>query len=128
MVAYFRHSAQGLEESKQILYLKGPVGGGKSSVVERLKTLMQKNPIYVLIDPNEKNPELRMSPVFESPLGLFTAEEHGEELENEYGIPRRYLNTVPSGWAQQKLREFDGDVTKFASRRSTRPRTRRSAS
>lgn len=114
MVAYFRHSAQGLEESKQILYLKGPVGGGKSSVVERLKTLMQKNPIYVLIDPSEKNPELRMSPVFESPLGLFTAEEHGEELENEYGIPRRYLNTVPSGWAQQKLREFDGDVTKFA--------------
>ena len=37
MVAYFRHFAQGLEESKQILYLKGPVGGGKSSLVERLK-------------------------------------------------------------------------------------------
>lgn len=113
MVAYFRHFAQGLEESKQILYLKGPVGGGKSSLVERLKVLMQQNPIYVLKDPNEKNPELQLSPLFESPLGLFNALEHGEALEAEYGIPSRYLNTVMSGWAQQKLREFGGDVTKF---------------
>ena len=57
IVAYFTASAQGLEESKQILYLKGPVGGGKSSVVERLKTLMMKMPIYVLKDKSEKNPE-----------------------------------------------------------------------
>lgn len=113
MVAYFRHSAQGLEESKQILYLKGPVGGGKSSVVEHLKTLMMKHPIYVLKDADEKNPELQMSPVFESPLTLFNAAEHGEELEDAFGIPSRYLNSVPSGWAQQKIREFDGDITKF---------------
>ena len=31
VVCYFRHAAQGLEEKKQILYLLGPVGGGKSS-------------------------------------------------------------------------------------------------
>jgi serine protein kinase len=48
IVSYFRHSAQGLEEKKQILYLMGPVGGGKSSLAEKLKLLMQKNPIYVL--------------------------------------------------------------------------------
>jgi predicted Ser/Thr protein kinase len=30
MVSYIRHAAQGLEEKKQILYLLGPVGGGKS--------------------------------------------------------------------------------------------------
>lgn len=113
IVAYFRHNAQGLEESKQILYLKGPVGGGKSSLVETLKNLMQQNPIYVLKDPNEKNPELAISPLFESPLTLFGAAEHGESLQEEFGIPSRYLNTVPSGWAQQKLKEFDGDVTKF---------------
>jgi serine protein kinase len=113
LVAYFRHFAQGLEESKQIVYLKGPVGGGKSSLVEQLKTLMQVHPIYVLKDPSEKNPELQISPVFESPLGLFSAAEHGEDLENEYGINRRYLNTVMSGWAQEKLREFNGDWTKF---------------
>ena len=40
LVAYFRQSAQGLEEKKQVLYLLGPVGGGKSSLAERLKELM----------------------------------------------------------------------------------------
>src|SRR3546814_13921738 len=38
LVGYFRYAAQGLEERKQILYLLGPVGGGKSSLAERLKT------------------------------------------------------------------------------------------
>ena len=59
IVAYFRHAAQGLEENKQILYLLGPVGGGKSSLAEKLKSLMEREPIYCL----------KGSPVFESPLG-----------------------------------------------------------
>ena len=42
IVSYFRHAAQGLEERKQILYLLGPVGGGKSSLAERLKKLMER--------------------------------------------------------------------------------------
>ena len=113
IAAYFRNSAAGLEESKQILYLKGPVGGGKSSLAERLKSLMQKFPIYVLYDETETDVEKKMSPVLDSPLGLFNAFEHGEMLEAEYGIPRRYLNTVMSGWAQEKLKEFNGDITKF---------------
>src|SRR6478752_3626159 len=37
VVSHFRHAAQGLEEKKQILYLLGPVGGGKSSIAERLE-------------------------------------------------------------------------------------------
>lgn len=114
MVAYFRHFAQGLEESKQILYLKGPVGGGKSSLVERLKELMQVHPIYVLKDSKEKNLELQISPVLESPLTLFNKNEHSTELESVYGIDPRYINTVASGWAQEKLREFGGDITKFS--------------
>ena len=32
IVSYLTHASQGLEEQKQILYLLGPVGGGKSSV------------------------------------------------------------------------------------------------
>ena len=48
VVSFFRHAAQGLEERKQILYLLGPVGGGKSSIAERLKYLMQKAPFYAL--------------------------------------------------------------------------------
>src|ERR1700686_3437345 len=34
MVGFFRPAAQGLEERKQVLYLPGPVGGGKSSLAE----------------------------------------------------------------------------------------------
>ncbi|HNI21116.1 MAG TPA: hypothetical protein PLS35_20545, partial [Nitrospira sp.] len=61
IVSYFRHAAQGLEEKKQILYLLGPVGGGKSSLAEKLKSLVEKIPFYAI----------KGSPVHESPLGLF---------------------------------------------------------
>jgi len=47
IVGFFRHAAQGLEERKQIIYLLGPVGGGKSSLAERLKQLMEKEPVSV---------------------------------------------------------------------------------
>ena len=46
IVAYFRHAAQGLEERKQMLYLLGPVGGGKSSLADKLKMLMENIPFY----------------------------------------------------------------------------------
>ena len=72
IVSFFRHAAQGLEERKQILYLLGPVGGGKSSLAERLKALVELKPIYVLKAGDE------VSPVFESPLGLFNAEQMGD--------------------------------------------------
>jgi serine protein kinase len=65
IVGFFRHAAQGLEERKQVLYLLGPVGGGKSSLGERLKALMEQEPIYVLKAGDQ------LSPIFESPLGLF---------------------------------------------------------
>ena len=62
IVAYFRHAAQGLEEKKQILYLLGPVGGGKSSLAERLKLLMEKVPFLLnekaSIDPLSPGPIL----------------------------------------------------------------------
>lgn len=108
IVGYFKHSAQGLEEKKQILYLLGPVGGGKSSLAERLKELIQKCPIYVLADKDGN-----MSPVFETPLGLFNKTDFGPILEKEYGIPRRYLTDVMSPWAVKRLKEYDGDKTCF---------------
>ena len=83
IVGFFRHAAQGLEERKQILYLLGPVGGGKSSLSERLKALIEAEPIYVLKAGDD------LSPVFESPLGLFDPERHGRRLEDRYGIPLR---------------------------------------
>lgn len=103
IVSFFRHAAQGLEEKKQILYLLGPVGGGKSSLAEKLKELMQNQPIYAL----------KGSPIFESPLGLFHPKEDGKILEEEYGIPQRYLNAVMSPWAVKRLHEFGGDISQF---------------
>ncbi|MDO9427692.1 MAG: PrkA family serine protein kinase [Methylobacterium sp.] len=107
IVSFFRHAAQGLEERKQILYLLGPVGGGKSSLAERLKALMEVHPIYVLKAGNE------VSPVFESPLGLFDPEVMGAEIQERYGIPRRRLTGLMSPWALKRLDEFNGDISKF---------------
>ena len=103
VVAYFRHAAQGLEEKKQILYLLGPVGGGKSSIAEKLKELTERVPFYAI----------KGSPVNDSPLGLFNFEEDGPILEDQYGIPRRYLRTIPSPWAVKRLHEFNGDISQF---------------
>jgi serine protein kinase len=103
VVSYFRHAAQGLEERKQILYLLGPVGGGKSSIAEKLKHLMEKIPFYCI----------KGSPVNESPLGLFNEDEDGAILEEDFGIPRRYLRNIPSPWAVKRLNEFNGDINQF---------------
>ena len=107
IVGYLRHAAQGLEERKQILYLLGPVGGGKSSLAERLKALMEAYPIYVLKAGDQ------VSPVFESPLGLFDPELMGAELESRYNIPRRRLTGLMSPWCVKRLDEFEGDITRF---------------
>jgi len=104
VVSYFRHAAQGLEEKKQILYLLGPVGGGKSSIAERLKQLMERIALY----------SIKGSPVNESPLGLFNPTEDGLLLEEQYGIPRRYLNRVLSPWAVKRLEEYGGDIRRFS--------------
>eukprot|EP00747_Dinoflagellata_sp_TGD_P147418 gnl/TRDRNA2_/TRDRNA2_176816_c5_seq10.p1 gnl/TRDRNA2_/TRDRNA2_176816_c5~~gnl/TRDRNA2_/TRDRNA2_176816_c5_seq10.p1 ORF type:complete len:641 (-),score=119.99 gnl/TRDRNA2_/TRDRNA2_176816_c5_seq10:237-2159(-) len=103
IVSFFRHAAQGLEEKKQILYLLGPVGGGKSSLAEKLKSLMQKVPFYAI----------KGSPVNESPLGLFDPSEDAQILEEEYGIPARYLKNIMSPWAVKRLHEYGGDISQF---------------
>ena len=108
IVGYFRHAAQGLEERKQVLYLLGPVGGGKSSLAERLKLLMEKMPIYVLKAGKD------ISPVFESPLGLFDPIRMGDTLEKSYKIPKRRLTGLASPWALKRLDEFGGDISKFS--------------
>jgi serine protein kinase len=96
IVGYFRYAAQGLEERKQILYLLGPVGGGKSTLAERLKQLME------------------MTPIYESPLGMFSREKFGDLLETKYGIPRRRLTGLASPWAIKRLDQFGGDLGKFS--------------
>ncbi|MFD1986369.1 PrkA family serine protein kinase [Mesorhizobium newzealandense] len=108
IAGYFRYASQGLEERKQILYLLGPVGGGKSSLAERLKKLMEQRPIYTLKVGNQ------ISPVFESPLGLFHPDRMGDLLQDKYGIARRRLNGLISPWAAKRLDELSGDISKFS--------------
>jgi len=108
IVGFFRHASQGLEERKQILYLLGPVGGGKSTVADILKRLVEQEPIYVLKAGDQ------ISPIFESPLGLFDRERMGELLETKYNIPKRLLNGLISPWAVKRLEEFKGDLSKFS--------------
>ena len=94
IVSFFKRAALGLEESKQVLYLLGPVGGGKSSLAQRLRELMENEPIYII----------EGSPLFESPLNVF----HGkyvEQLEKEYGIPKTAVRTIPSPWLVKRLEE-----------------------
>lgn len=103
VVGFLKHSAQGLEESKQILYLLGPVGSAKSSLVERLKELMEREPVFVLADQDGN-----LSPVFEPPYGLFSP-----SYSKELGIPERHLKYKMSPWATKRLNEYKGDYSKF---------------
>lgn len=100
IVSFFKHAAQNLEESRQILYLLGPVGSCKSSLVECLKKLMEKEPIYVLAD-HEGN----RSPILEHPINICD-----DTFLGELGLTR---TNIPSPWAVKRLKEYKGDISRF---------------
>ncbi|HEY1371218.1 MAG TPA: serine protein kinase, partial [Candidatus Binatia bacterium] len=61
IVRYFHAASLKGEESRQVLYLMGPVGSGKSSLVEKLhRGLEESNPIFAI----------EGCPMFEEPLHL----------------------------------------------------------
>lgn len=113
VVSFLTQAAQGLECSRQVMFCVGPVGSAKSSLVERLKKLGEKYPIYVLRAFNKAKGYWENSPCFESPLGLVDYSKHGEQVSKEYNIPKRYLTQIASPWAVKRLRENNGDLTKF---------------
>jgi serine protein kinase len=116
VVSYLRHAEQQLEESKSILYLLGPVGGGKSSLAEKLKELMEEEPIYVLgceMKNKSGESEYELSPLFESPLNLFNNKDLRKKISETYNIPKYAFRTIPSPWALQRLRDNNGDLSKF---------------
>ena len=61
IVRYFHSASLKGEESRQVLYLVGPVGSGKSSLVERLKKGLEELSFFYAIDG---------CPMFEYPLHL----------------------------------------------------------
>ena len=72
------------------------------------KALIETQPIYVLAAGDE------LSPVFESPLGLFRPETMGAALFSRYGIPPRRLAGICSPWATKRLEFLDGDISRFS--------------
>jgi hypothetical protein len=111
-VSYFKHAAQGLEEKKQILYLLGPVGGGKSSLAEKLKALMEVMPFYAL--KGFAGQRIAARPVL-IPRRMAPCS------KKEYGIPRRYLTGLMSPWAVKRLHEFNGDISQVPRGQALRP-------
>lgn len=61
IVRYFKSASMKGEESRQVLYLMGPVGSGKSSLVEKFKRSLELGPLFYTI----KN-----CPMHEEPLHL----------------------------------------------------------
>ncbi len=61
IVRYFHSASLKGEESRQVLYLVGPVGSGKSSLVERLKKGLEQLPPFYSVE---------NCPMFEEPLHL----------------------------------------------------------
>lgn len=76
IVSYFHAAAMQGEESRQVLYLVGPVGSGKSSLVEALKKALEGcEPIYAL----------KGCPMREEPLHL-VPKHLREEFEEILGV------------------------------------------
>jgi serine protein kinase len=81
LVEYFKSAAQRLEVRKRILLLMGPVGGGKSTIVNMLKrgledwTETEGGAVYAIKD----------CPMHEEPLHLIPHQLR-EEIEKHYGI------------------------------------------
>jgi serine protein kinase len=101
-VMRFLHSAamKG-EESRQVLLLLGPVGAGKSALVEHIKTALEDcEMIYVL----------EGCPVREEPLHLIPRSLRSE-FEEEYGI--KIEGDLCPVCRHRLLNEFEGDFTKF---------------
>jgi serine protein kinase len=105
IVSFIETAAKGGEQKRQILYFRGPVGTGKSSFTERLKQLMEKEPIYVL----KCNKTGQVSPFQDSPFAVFR--DHKDEVMAEYpSIPEHALTTRLSPWAVKRLQAAGNDM------------------
>jgi len=81
IVEYFGSAAQRLEVRKRILLLMGPVGGGKSTIVNLLKRGLER---YTRTDDGAVY-AIKSCPMHEEPLHLIP-ESIRPEIEREYGI------------------------------------------
>ncbi len=95
-----------IENGARIIVLRGPVGSGKTEMATILEKLIEKQPIYLL----KCKKTGTISPFNDTPLCLFSKDDIAEDASKELGVPRRYLNQVPSAWVMKRLAHHDGDV------------------
>lgn len=101
IVRYFHSAAMRGEESRQVLYLVGPVGAGKSSIIESIKNLLESGPpIYVISGCPMREEPLHLVPKH---LRNVFQKEFGVHIEGDLCPVCRYrLKT-----------EFNGEYEKF---------------
>lgn len=101
LVSYFYSAAMQGEEARQVLYLVGPVGAGKSSLVEALKKAVENcPPVYAL----------EGCPMREEPLHLIPKHLRGE-FEDELGI--KVEGDLCPVCRHRLKHEFNGEYEKF---------------
>lgn len=101
LVSYFYSAAMQGEEARQVLYLVGPVGAGKSSLVESLKKAVENcPPVYAL----------EGCPMREEPLHLIPKHLRGE-FEDELGI--KVEGDLCPVCRHRLKHEFNGEYEKF---------------
>lgn len=101
LVNYFYSAAMLGEESRQVLYLVGPVGSGKSSIVESLKKALEvAEPVYAL----------KGCPMREEPLHLLPKHLR-EQFEENLGV--KIEGDLCPVCRHRLKEEFKGEYEKF---------------
>ena len=101
VMRFLRSASMKGEESRQVLLLLGPVGAGKSALVEHIKSALEAcRPIYVLSG----------CPIREEPLHLIPRSLRADFTES-YGI--KIEGDLCPVCRHRLIHEFDGDYTKF---------------
>ncbi len=101
VMRFLRSAALKGEESRQVLLLLGPVGAGKSALVEHIKSALEKcKPVYAL----------EGCPIREEPLHLIPRSLR-EEFAESYGITIE--GDLCPVCRHRLINEFAGDYTKF---------------
>jgi serine protein kinase len=110
IVRYFHSASLKGEESRQVLYLVGPVGSGKSSLVERLKKGLEHLPAIHAIEG---------CPMFEEPLHLVPrhlrkefSKMLGTEIEGDLCPVCRYRlkEDFQGKWEEVPVRTYDFSI------------------
>ena len=101
VMRFFRSASMRGEESRQVLLLLGPVGAGKSALVEHIKTALEAiPPIYVL----------KGCPIREEPLHLIPRSLRSK-FEEQYGL--KIEGDLCPVCRHRLLTEFESDFTRF---------------